>query len=187
MQRRTPRRRAFHDPGHAHELTFSCYRGLALLASDLTRGWLAESIEEARSQQDLDLWAFVFMPEHVHLIVRPRRAVYAIATILRSIKGPVGRRAIAYLEAHHPAWLPRLTRERGGRTERVFWQPGGGYDRNVDEPGTLMAMIEYIHQNPVRRGLVGRPADWRWSSAGWYGGQDVCPLRPDRLPPEWVP
>ena len=50
-----------------------------------------------------------------------------------------------------------------------------------------MAMIEYVHNNPVRRGLVDRAADWRWSSAGWYEGINRCPLVPDCLPPEWVP
>ena len=37
-------------------------------------------------------------------------------------------------------------------------------------------MIEYIHANPVRRGLVERAEDWEWSSARWYAG-----LRPARM------
>jgi putative transposase len=51
-----------------------------------------------------------------------------------------------------------------------FWQPGGGYDRNITSSETLLAMIEYIHANPVRRGLVARMEDWEWSSARWYAG-----------------
>jgi hypothetical protein len=31
--------------------------------------------------------------------------------------------------------------------------------------------ICYIHQNPVERGLVEKPEDWKWSSARWYAGQ----------------
>jgi putative transposase len=50
-----------------------------------------------------------------------------------------------------------------------------------------MAMIEYLHMNPVRRGLVGRASEWRWSSAGWYEGADRCGLIPDPIPPGWVP
>src|SRR5262249_17301291 len=57
-----------------------------------------------------------------------------------------------------------------GRVERLFWQSGGGFVRNIVEPRTLMAMIDCIHMNPVRRGLVERPTDWKWSSAGWYAG-----------------
>ena len=40
-------------------------------------------------------------------------------------------------------------------------------------------MSEYIHNNPVRRGLVSRPEQWEWSSAGWYEGKK--PLRPDAM------
>ncbi len=48
-------------------------------------------------------------------------------------------------------------------------------------------MIDYVHMNPVRRGLVARATDWRWSSAGWFEGMPTCDLIPDRIPPERVP
>jgi putative transposase len=153
-------RRSYDVPRHAHELTFTCYHRFRFLASGRTCGWLAEAIEQARVELDFALWAFVFMPEHVRLIVWPRQIGCAVSSILKAIKAPVGRRAIQYLESHAPEWLPRITRRRGTRIERLFWQSGGGYDRNIDEPKTLMAMIEYLHNNPVRRGLVDRPSDW---------------------------
>lgn len=93
---------------------------------------------------------------------------------------------MAYLETHAPQWLPKITRRRGGSRERLFWQSSEGYDRNIEEPRTLRAMIDYLHLNPVRRGLVARAADWRWSSAGWYEGEPKIDLIPDPIPPEWV-
>ena len=179
-------RRSYNEPGHAHELTFTCYRRFRFLSTERTCGWLSRAIEAARTKQDFALWAFVFMPEHVHLIVWPRRIEYKIGDILKSIKEPVGRQGLEFLQQHAPEWLPRVTRRRGQRVERLFWQSGGGFDRNITEPRTLLAMVEYLHLNPVRRGLVERPSDWRWSSAGWYEGKDACPLVPDRIPPEWV-
>lgn len=106
--------------------------------------------------------------------------------ILRSIKEPVGRRGIKHLRQHHPEWLPRITRRRGNRIEAHFWQLGGGFDSNVCEPAALWQMIEYIHLNPVRRGLVARASDWRWSSAAWYEGRGSNGLVPDTIPPEWI-
>jgi putative transposase len=41
-----------------------------------------------------------------------------------------------------------------------FWQPGGGYDRNITTTEILRAMIEYLHAKPVRRGLVAKAEDW---------------------------
>ena len=179
-------RRNFNEPGHAHELTFSCYRRFPFLLKDRTRRWLADAIGRARSEHDFDLWCYVVMPEHVHLIVRPRGAVYDIAVIRRAIKEPVGRDAFKHLRRHAPEWIPRLTRRRGKRRERLFWQSGGGYDRNITEPGALLAMIEYIHLNPVRRGLVEQARDWEWSSAAWFEGVGTPPILPDRIPPEWT-
>ena len=60
-----------------------------------------------------------------------------------------------------------MTRRRGSKTERSFWQSGGGYDRHIANPATLSKMIDDVHDNPVRRGWVDRPTDWVWSSAGW--------------------
>jgi len=158
-------------PGHAHELTFSCYRRYPFLSKDRTRQWLADAINNACAQYHYLLWAYVIMPEHVHLLVRPEVRDYDIARFRGAIKEPVGRQAMAYLEGNAPGWLPRVTRKRRGRTERLFWQPGGGYDRNIDNPTTLRPMIDYIHMNPVRRGLVEMPWEWKWSSAAWYHDQ----------------
>jgi putative transposase len=49
-------------------------------------------------------------------------------------------------------------------------------------------MIDYIHLNPVRRGLVERASDWKWSSAAWFEDLEVegNGLVPDRIPPEWA-
>ena len=95
--------------------------------------------------------------------------------------------AIDYLKVEAPQWLPRITRQRGGRTERLFWQSGGGDDRNSVEPATLMKVIDYIHANPVRRGLVERSWDWKWSSAAFYFDRGDSLLQLDRIPVEWTP
>jgi REP-associated tyrosine transposase len=174
---RSMRRPAVNEPGQAHELTFSCFRGYAFLQADRTCQWLANAIDAARRELEFAVWAYVFMPEHVHVLILPRRPVYDVPVILQEIKEPVGRKAVKYLRSHAPEWLARITVERGERVERRFWQAGGGYDRNVWEPATLLAMIEYIHNNPVRRGLVTRAEDWKWSSAGWRESKNS--LRPD--------
>ena len=76
-------------------------------------------------------------------------------------------------------WLERITAKRGRRVRRYFWQPGGGFDNNAVDPKVILRMIDYIHGNPVRRGLVQRPEDWKWSSAGWREGKNS--LRPDAV------
>jgi putative transposase len=179
------RRRSINEPGHAHELTFSCYHHFPFLKRERTCKWLAAAIEQARAKHSFDLWAYSFMPEHVHLIVFPRQPEYEIRRILAGIKQPVARRAIDFLNEQNSHWLEKITRKRGTRVERLFWQSGGGYDRNITSSGALCKMLDYLHLNPVRRGLVERAADWKWSSAAWFeGGSSPIPL--DVIPSEWL-
>jgi putative transposase len=181
-------RRTFNEPGHAHELTFSCFRRYRFLSRDRTRNWLADSINAARAEHQFDLWAWVFMPEHVHLIIRPRLQNYEMAVIRRAIKQPVARRALRHLRRRNSSeWLARLRVQKGGQATYRFWLKGPGYDRNIIEPRTLLQMIDYVHMNPVRRGLVERAIDWKWSSARELSSSATdAPLQVDRIPPEWL-
>jgi putative transposase len=172
-------RHTFDVPGHAHELTFSCYRGLALLGRDRTRRWMIESLVRAREHGLCALWAYVIMPEHVHVLLRPATDI-TVAQMLKAIKQPVSRRAMDHLRQYSPTWLDKLVVARpSGRAEHRFWQQGGGYDRNIIDPKAALAVIDYLHANPVRRGLVARATDWPWSSVRWYAGMDGAMLAMD--------
>ena len=177
-------RRNLDLPGHAHELTFCNFHGYKLLSKDRTRQWLINALKRARKIYELDIFAYVLMPEHAHILLRPTQDLYQMSLIKKSIKQPVATRAINFLvKEMNSAWLDRLTIERpGGKIERHFWQIGGGYDRNMVSPQALRAAIDYIHANPVRRGLVERSCDWEWSSACWWEGERDVPLAMDDLP-----
>ncbi|MCA9099475.1 MAG: hypothetical protein KDA36_13860, partial [Planctomycetaceae bacterium] len=75
----------------------------------------------------------------------------------------------------------KLSVMHGERKVFRFWQPGGGYDSNLFKSRTIRETIDYIHANPVRRGLVERPADWKWSSAAAYEGLSPVPINIDRI------
>lgn len=175
------RRRAFNDPGHAHFLTFSCYHRRQFLTDDRVRTWLAESIDAARHKHDFGMWAYVFMPDHVHLLLYPHRNAYSISTILRDIKEPLAQRLVSYWRKEAPWHLDRMKARQGRREIHRLWQAGGGYDRNLTDPDTIGRAIDYIEWNPVRRGYVKEPSEWIWSSARSRLGVEDVPLRIDML------
>jgi putative transposase len=157
----------FDIPGHAHELTFSCFRRIPLLHHDVFTNLLSEAIDRAMVGQGFLLLAFVYMPEHVHLLVIPHRIEASVSSLLSAIKRPSSYRIKLWMQQHDTPMLERLTiTERPGKATFRFWQEGSGYDRNLTEPGTLRQAVDYIHANPVRRGLVSRESDWHWSS--WH-------------------
>ncbi len=109
------------------------------------------------------------MPEHVHLLVVPSTSEPGIDRYLAFIKQPFSKSMKELLLDIKSPLVDRLTvQERPGKTCFRFWQEGPGYDRNLNTPTSIEAAIDYIHQNPARRGLVARAVDWKWSSASWY-------------------
>ncbi len=111
------------------------------------------------------------MPEHCHIVVKPRNDAYEMSKILKSIKSQAAKDIFkaeptlrSMLAAHRPS--------RG--TEHHFWQRGGGYDRNIFKTKTIWDVIRYIHANPVRRRLCEGVYDcWPWSSAAAYNGREA--------------
>jgi putative transposase len=159
----------YHRPGDLHELTFSCYRQLPLLTNDEWRKLLSKTIDEALVQTSIQLVAFVYMPEHVHLLVDPLEAEPRLPELLAMIKQPFSHEIRKLLQESRSSLLEKLTiRERPGKESFRFWQEGPGYDRNLQKPSTILTAIDYLHMNPVRRGLVLKAIDWKWSSARWY-------------------
>ena len=165
----------FDKPGTARFLTFSCYQRMPLLGDGAIRDRFVSHVETQRERLRFRVFAWVVMPEHVHMIVMPNDG--EIGPVLRGIKQGFARDVIKRWRDQGSAWLGRMKDARGSTK---FWQRGGGYDRNVRDLDELREKIRYIHQNPVRRGLVETELDWAWSSAGDYRGESG-PIRIERL------
>ena len=177
-------RRAYNDPGHVHFLTFSCYRRHQFLADQETCHWLAEAIEKSRIIHSFALWSYVFMPDHVHMLLHPTAPSYSMSAIMRMIKETTTRCAILEWKEHAPHKLARTISHQGARPVHRIWQPGGGYDRNLTEWDAISRATEYIEFNPVRKGYVDKPTDWIWSSARARAGVLGIPLRVDPVTEE---
>jgi len=85
---------SFNEPGHAHFLTFSCFRRCQLFTDNCACRFLAQSIDRAHDLLEFDLWAYVFMPDHIHLLIRPWQPEYSMPQILSAIKGPFAKRLL---------------------------------------------------------------------------------------------
>lgn len=135
-----------HDTGQLHFITFSCYRRLPFLAGPEPKNTLERVIEKTRQSHSLTIYAYVFMPEHVHLLTSEPE-VRTLASFLRVVKGESSK-------------LLKGTRDK-------FWQTRY-YDFNTFTTNKFVEKVQYVHRNPVTRGLVTRPEDYRWSSFNHY-------------------
>jgi putative transposase len=176
----------FDQPGHARFLTFSCFQCRPFLRSDRACQWLADAIVRARTIHVFHLWAYVFMPQHAHLLIFPNPDKPHMGPILDSIKVSVARRAVNWARANAPDKLRLMAdNDTKGRVTYRFWQRGAGYDRNLWSPEKVWLAIDYIHLNPVEKGLCAQPDQWHWSSAPAYERTSAGPIPIDveHLPP----
>jgi REP element-mobilizing transposase RayT len=95
-----------------------------------------------------ELHAVVVMPDHVHMLLTPLRDEngwpYSLPTILKLLKGTSARSINKLLNSTGPVWQEE------------------SFDHILRSQGSLDEKMEYIQQNPVRRGLVKRPEDYKW-------------------------
>jgi putative transposase len=134
----------YQDEGDLHFITFSCNRRMAYLRVWVTRDLFEDGLNRARCRYELQVVGYVVMPEHVHLLVsEPQNN--SLAAALQALKLSIARRS-----------------ER-----RQFWQ-ARYCDFNVYSEGKRFEKLDYMHWNPVERGLVERMEDWRWSSYHFY-------------------
>ena len=166
-------RQRYSEDGHARFLTFSCFHGHRMLAIDQPRQWFLEALKSARVEFGFDLWGWVIMPDHVHLLIFPRGGA-DIPAILHRCKKPVADRVVGWLrQADSPLLQCMLDTQPSGKIAHRFWQRGGGFDRNIYSAQEAHEKLAYIHNNPVRAGLVEQTEDWPWSSwHAWNGKLD---------------
>ena len=91
------------------------------------------------------LRAWVVMPNHVHVLLRP---MTSMPVITRWLKGSTARQANLIL----------------GRTGEPFWQDES-FDHRVRDEVELDRIVRYVEHNPVSAGLARNPREWAWSSA----------------------
>ena len=155
--------------GDLHFVTFSCYRRLPLLRTSRARDVFVKELGKVRDEMGFHLLGYVVMPEHVHLLMsEPKPGTPSKA--LQKLKLRVAR-ALRKRRRQVSAGQMRLPFAETGEPLRAFWQ-ARFYDFNVYSKGKKKEKLNYMHANPVIRGLVKHPGDWVWSSWGSYYGKE---------------
>jgi putative transposase len=141
-----------------------------------------------RARYGIKLLGYVIMPEHIHVTLwseKGERAERFVEQTFRRSSAEIAsmtQKAAGCGNDAAAGWL-RIFQDhaRGRAAVRVWKERGRGFP--VTEPGGLGEKLEYMHKNPVRRGLVEVPEDWEFSSAAWYAS-GTGPIAMDEF--EWL-
>ena len=126
-------------------------------------------LDELRGQYGFAVVGYVIMPEHVHLLIsEPVKGTPS--TVMQVLKQRVSRQVRRRRRKAAPAGQLCLNFGSNSATLPQFWQ-GRFHDFNVWSAKKRSEKLEYMHSNPVERGLVARSNDWAWSSATAYSGK----------------
>jgi putative transposase len=129
-----------------HFITFSCFHRLPFLESPATKETFEFVLEQTRARHQARIYAYALMPEHIHLLIN-EPPLTLLAQLLKVLKQITSRKL------------------RGDRPQ--FWQDCY-FDANIYSETARSQVIRYIHRNPVKRGLVASPEQYRWSSFNHY-------------------
>ena len=157
--------RRFYGGGDLHYITCSCYRRQPFLSSPSRRDLFLKIFEEVRQKYEFQVVGYVVMPEHIHLLVgEPDDG--SIAVTMQVLKQRVSRQGLARGRSRFPK----------DAAPPPFWYPRS-YDFNVFSEKKIAEKLNYIHWNPVKRGLVDSPEKWRWSSYRFYALGENGPVK----------
>jgi putative transposase len=111
----------------------------------------------------------VILENHLHLVAKSEN----LSRDIQRFKSFTAREIIAYLESRDSTRLLELLAffKRSHKTESRYqvWEEGSHPQLIESE---INQKLDYIHQNPVKRGYVDQPEHWRYSSARNYAGKE---------------
>jgi putative transposase len=148
---------------HLHFITCSCYRRLPFLSTARSRDLFLSILEQTRQRYRFVVVGYVVMPEHIHLLLTEPE-VGTPSTVMQVLKQRTARASLPKRKRRNPRQCNLFGNES---QHRAFWQ-ARFYDFNVWTTKKRVEKLRYMHRNPVKRGLVETPEQWRWSSYRFY-------------------
>jgi REP element-mobilizing transposase RayT len=123
-------------------------------------------LEYCRSNKGLNVFGWVILDNHLHAVLRAPE----LSGVLRDLKSFTAKALLEQIKLEGRNWLlNQLSYYRNPHkpTQHQIWQEGS-HPQLVNSDVVMQQKLEYIHNNPVKRGLVALPEHWRYSSAHEY-------------------
>ena len=160
----------FHNKAGLYFVSFATVYWLDVFTRQIYFDVLAESIAYCRKEKGMELYAYCFMPSHVHLVFRS--ANEDPSGLLRDFKKYTSKKIVKAIEENpqesRKEWLlwmlERAAKKKGNITGRQLWQY---HNKPIElwSDKVIKQKIDYIHNNPVENGFVTQSTHWKYSSA----------------------
>ncbi|MBV8390965.1 MAG: transposase [Mucilaginibacter sp.] len=157
-------------------ITFAVVEWVDALSRPYYKDIILESLKHCQQKKGLILYAYVIMNNHVHLIASANEG-YNLSDILRDLKKFTSKKLISEIENNIQEsrkrwmlWIFRSNGERNSNNEKYqFWQQDN-HPVCLDSGHLIDQRLDYLHNNPVKEGIVEEPEHYVYSSARDYAG-----------------
>jgi putative transposase len=158
-----------HSEAAVYFITYCVVDWLPVFITAPTCDIVTNSLKFCHEQKGLRINAYAIMPTHLHAIVFDRDFdASQLEATLTDFRKFTGRSLSDYCIKHFPQCFAESLRKAAGTDrERRFWQ-SSRHPEAIESEGFWMQKLNYLHENPCRKGLVLRAQDWRYSSAAYY-------------------
>jgi len=160
-----------YEPSYPHFLTCTVLHWLPLFTQKESVDILLDSFKYLQKYDNLKIYAYVILENHLHLVAQSGD----IAKTMAKFKSFTAKELIKLLhEKGATTILEQLAfYKKAHKKDREYqvWQEGL-QPKLIQSDSMMISKINYIHNNPIKRGYVDKPSHWRYSSARNYEGED---------------
>jgi REP element-mobilizing transposase RayT len=166
---------------YVYFVTFTVVDWLPIFINPEPINIITDSLNFCIKERSLRVYAYVIMPNHLHLVVFNAKYDNArLQKTLAEFRKFNGHKLADYVDNNLATSLSRVIRSNSlNDRSRQVWLPGWHAEGLASE-AFLNQKVDYIHQNPVRKGYVCVPEHWRYSSAKYWldGEEGEIPISP---------
>jgi len=171
-----PSKYRIHDSQEIYFITFAVVEWVDALSRPYYKDLLIESFKYCQANKGFIIYAYVIMNNHVHLIASAAEG-YNLSDILRDMKKFSSKKIVKAIEDNIQEsrkrwmlWIFRSSGERNSNNEKIqFWQQDN-HPVCLDNNEMIDQRLDYLHNNPVKEGIVEEPHHYVYSSARDYAG-----------------
>jgi REP element-mobilizing transposase RayT len=157
----------FINPEGVYFITSTIVEWIPVFTSEKYFKIITDNTKYSQKKRDLKCHAYVILDNHFHMVISGQELSKSIALL----KSYSARKIIDELKKDGRSLilkqLESFKKQYKVKSEYQLWQEGS-HPQEITNSDMLNQKIDYIHFNPVRRGLVEKPEDWKYSSASFY-------------------
>jgi REP element-mobilizing transposase RayT len=159
-----------------HFVTLQVVEWVDIFTRQKYRDILIENLAYCQKHKGLELFGWVIMSNHIHLIARCEKE--GLSNVLRDFKSYTSKKILEEIDTSEESrkeWMLKIFKDAAFKHKRnadyQFWTHENHAEQLFSNK-FLEQKLNYIHQNPVRAGIVIKAEDYKYSSARDYADEE---------------